>query len=60
MAKKRYVTERRYIVHWYSNGFCYRSTCDCPKHYVDECRQIAKMTGEKIKVELDRVIKWEY
>lgn len=60
MAKKKVITEKRYIVHWYSNGFCYKSTSDCPKEYVTNCRKVAKALGETIKVEIDRVIKHEY
>lgn len=60
MAKKRYITERRYTIHWYRNGFCYRTTRDCPKEHVDSCRATARLLGEKIKTELERVIKYEY
>lgn len=60
MAKKRYITEKRYTIHWYRNGFCYRTTNDCPKDYVENCKRIAKLLGETIKTELDRVIKHEY
>lgn len=60
MAKKRYKTERRYTIHWYRNGFCYRTTHDCPKEHVDRCRAIARLLGEKIKAELELVIKYEY
>ena len=60
MAKKRYITERRYTIHWYKDGFCYRTTRDCPKDHVDNCRATAKLLGEKIKTELERVIKYEY
>lgn len=60
MRKPRVYSEKRYIVHFYSDGHCYNSKFDCPKSYVDMCRYNAKLTGEKIKVELDRVIKYEY
>lgn len=60
MAKKRYVTERRYTVHWYRNGFCYRSTTDCRKDDVENCKRTARLLGETIKTELERVIKYEY
>lgn len=60
MAKKKYITEKRYIVHFCTPaGFCYRSTYDCPKHFVDEQKRIAKLTGDKIKTEIDRIIKYE-
>lgn len=60
MAKKRYVTERRYTINWYRDGFCYRTTRDCPKDYVDSCKVTARLLGEKVKVELERIVKYEY
>lgn len=60
MAKKRVLTEKRYTINWYRNGFCYRTTNNCPKDYVTESRKIAKLLGEKIEVELDRVITYEF
>lgn len=60
MTRKRVINERRYIVHWYRNGFCYRTTMDCPKDYVENCKRTAKLLGETIKTELDRIIKCEY
>lgn len=60
MARKRFITEKRYTIHWYRNGFCYRTTTDCPKEYVDNCKSIARSLGETIKTELERTIKYEY
>ena len=60
MTRKRYVTEKRYTIHWYRNGFCYRTTMDCPKEYVADCKRTAKLLGETIKTELERTIKHEY
>lgn len=40
-----------YWVHWYSNGFCYRSTHSVTKEGVKEARKLAKILGEKIEVE---------
>lgn len=60
MARKRYITEKRYTIHWYRNGFCYRTTMDCPKEYVADCKRTAKLLGETIKTELERTIKHEY
>lgn len=60
MAKKRFITEKRYTIHWYGNGVCYRTTTNCPKEYVEESRRIAKLLGETIKTELERTIKYEY
>ena len=60
MARKRYVLEKRYTIHWYRDGFCYRTTRDCPKDYVESCRMTARLLGEKIKTELERTIKYEY
>lgn len=61
MPRKRYVTERRYNIDFYSYGRCYRTLMDCPKYVVDEHRATAKLIkGETIKVELNRIIKHEY
>jgi hypothetical protein len=60
MAKTKVIKEKRYTIHWYRNGFCYRTTLDCPKEYVADCRATAKLLGEKIKVELDRIIERRY
>lgn len=60
MARKRFISEKRYTIHWYRDGFCYRTTHDCPKDYVDDSKRLAKLLGEKIKTELYRVIKHEY
>lgn len=60
MAKKRYITETRYIIHYYSNGFCYRSTADCPKSAVTEAKRIAKLTGDTIKTEIYSKRRYEY
>ena len=49
MVKVR--TEKRYIIDWIKNGFCYRTTMDCPYSYVKNARQTAKALGETIKVE---------
>lgn len=43
--------EKLYWVHWYSNGFCYRSTHSVPKSRIKIYRNLAKALGEKIKVE---------
>lgn len=56
--KKRYTTQKRYTIDFInSSGFCYRTRTNCPYSYVKECRQIAKMLGETIKVEYERTIK---
>lgn len=60
MARKRFITEKRYTINWYRNGFCYRTTTDCPKEHVTESRKVAKLLGEKIEVEVDRIVKHEY
>lgn len=59
--RKKIVKEKRYIVHFYSYGHNYKSTSNCPKHYVDECRRMAKLIkGESVKVEVDYVLEHTY
>ena len=58
MAKVR--TEKRYNIDWISNGFCYRTTMDCPYSYVKNARRVAKALGETIKVEYCRTLKYEF
>ena len=43
--------ETLYWVHWYSNGFCYRSTHSVPKDKLKEFKQLAKILGEKLVIE---------
>ena len=57
MAKDR--TEKRYNIDWIKNGFCYRTTTDCPYSYVKNARRVAKALGETIKVEYCRTLKYE-
>ena len=57
--KKKYVTEKRYTIHWYRNGFCYRTTTNCPKDYVDNSKKLAKALGETIKIEVEQIIRHE-
>ena len=57
MAKVR--TEKRYNIDWIKNGFCYRTTTDCPYSYVKKARRLAKALGETIKVEHYRTLKYE-
>jgi hypothetical protein len=40
--------EKRYDIDWLRNGFCYRTTMDCPWSAVLEAKRVAKMLGEKI------------
>ena len=42
---------KRYDVNWIRNGFCYRTTTDCPWGAVLEAKRTAKMLGEKIEYE---------
>lgn len=62
MAKliRKFKTEKRYTVHFICNGFCYKSTGNCPWSYVKECRARAKESGETIEVEYERTIKHDY
>lgn len=43
--------ETLYWVHWYRDGFCYRSTHSVPKEKLKEFRATAKALGEKIVIE---------
>lgn len=43
--------EKLYWIHWYCNGFCYRSTHSVPKSEIKNYRKLAKALGEKIEVE---------
>ena len=43
--------ETLYWVHWYSNGFCYRSTHSVPKSKIKELQKLAKQLGETIEIE---------
>lgn len=61
MAKRRYVTEKRYTIDFFtSGGHCYRTQGNCPYSRVKEARQIAKALGEKVEVTYERTIKYEY
>jgi hypothetical protein len=58
--RKQYIQEKRYTINWYRNGFCYRTTMDCTKEYVNNCKKLAKLIGETIKIELEQTIKIYY
>lgn len=60
MAKKKVYKEKRFTIHWYRNGFCYRTTTDCKREDVLHCQRTAKLLGESIKVELERIVEYEY
>ena len=45
------ASNKLYWVHWYRNGFCYRSTHSVPKNELSNCRKMAKMLGEKLVIE---------
>lgn len=60
MARKKVVKVRIYTVNWYSNGFCYRTTRGCDMDAVKNCKRTAKLLGETIKYELERIETYEY
>lgn len=60
MARKKVVKVRIYKVNWYSNGFCYRTTRGCDMDAVKNCKRTAKLLGETIKYELERIETYEY
>ena len=49
--------ETLYWVHWYSNGFCYRSTHSVPKSEIKNLRKLAKQLGETIEIERMQIMK---
>lgn len=60
MAKKRFISEKRYDVNCIRNGFCYATHTNCDWKAVINFRQIAKMLGEKITYEYTHTVKYEY
>jgi hypothetical protein len=59
--KRRIVKVKYYTIHWYlSNGHCYRTTTGCKQEDVANARKTAKILGEKLKVELEEVVEYEY
>lgn len=44
-------SEKLYWVHWYSNGFNYRSTHSVPKEDIKNMRRTARALGETIVIE---------
>lgn len=60
MKRIKVIKVKYYTVHWYTNGFCYRSTRGCTMEDVKNCRNTAKLLGETIKYELERVENYEY
>ena len=60
MAKKRFVTEKRYEVDWYRNGFCYRTTTNVTWEGVKDMKKIAKLLGETISYDHVTTKKYEY
>ena len=49
MRKRIVKKSKRYDVDWIRNGFCYRTTMDCPWEAVLEAKRTAKWLGEKIE-----------
>ena len=45
------ANNKLYWVHWYRDGFCYRSTHSVSKDDLKECRKLAKRLGDKIIIE---------
>lgn len=60
MTRKRYISEKRYYVNCYRNGFCYASHSDCDWEAVKKFKAIAKMLGETITYEHTHTVKYEY
>ena len=56
----RYTQKTLYTIDWYTNGFCYRTTCGCDREAVKDAKKLAKLLGETIKVEKERVVKYAY
>ena len=49
MRRKIIRKKKIYDVDWIRNGFCYRTTTGCDWETVKECRETAKLIGEKIE-----------
>lgn len=60
MAKKRFVTEKRYEVNCIRDGFCYATHTNCDWRAVKSFRAIAKALGETITYENTHTVKYEY
>lgn len=52
--------EKRYDINWLCNGFCYRTTLDCPWNAVLEAKRTAKLLGEKIEYTHSDTREYEY
>ena len=52
MKCNRILKAKYNTVHWYRNGFCYRTTLGCNTDDVKNCKHTAKLLGETIKYEL--------
>lgn len=60
MKRNRTLKVKYYTVHWYRNGFCYRTIRGCEMDDVKNCKHTAKLLGETIKYELEKVVTYEY
>ena len=60
MKRNRTLKVKYYTVNWYRNGFCYRTTRGCDMDDVKNCKSTAKLLGEAIKYELEKVVTYEY
>ena len=49
MARKIVRRKNIYDVDWYRGDWCYRTTTGCDWEAVKECRQAAKLMGERIE-----------
>lgn len=58
--KKIIRKEKRYDINWLYNGFCYRTTLDCPWSAVLEAKRTAKLIGETIEYTYSRTIENVY
>ena len=57
---KRTIKVKYYIVDWYRNEFCYRTTRGCDSEAVKNCKRTAKLLGEITKYELERIDTYSY
>lgn len=56
----RSIKVKYYTVNWYQNGFCYRTTRGCNIDAVKNYKRIAKLLGETLKYELEKVVNYKY
>ena len=60
MARYKKIREKRYTINRLINGFCYRTTLDCPWSAVLEAKRLAKLLGETVEYEFEGIREYSY